>query len=48
MKIQIIAFLIGFFIAKTILGQSEEIIVLKTENGEIEGTLTIANANNVC
>jgi alpha/beta superfamily hydrolase len=44
MKIQIIAFLIGFFIAKTIFGQSEEVIVLKTENGEIEGTLTIPDA----
>jgi alpha/beta superfamily hydrolase len=44
MKIQIIAFLIGFFIAKTIFGQSEEVIVLKTENGVIEGTLTIPDA----
>jgi len=41
MKIQIIAFLIGFFIAKTIFGQSEEVVVLKTETGEIEGTLTM-------
>ena len=41
MKIQIIAFLIGFLIAKTIFGQSEGVIVLKTVTGEIEGTLTM-------
>jgi alpha/beta superfamily hydrolase len=43
MKIQIIAFLIGFLVALAAFGQSEETITLKTETGDIEGTLTIPN-----
>ncbi len=41
MKIQMIAFLIGFLIAVNVFGQTEEVIILNTETGEIEGTLTM-------
>lgn len=36
-----IAFVAAVLISTTVVGQSEEIITLKTETGEIEGTLTI-------
>lgn len=41
MKTHIVAFVIGFLIALAALAQSEETITLKTETGDIEGTLTI-------
>jgi len=41
MKIQMIAFLIGFLIAVNVFGQTEEVIILNTETGGIEGTLTM-------
>lgn len=46
MKIQIMMFVIGFLIAIASFGQSEEIVVLKTETGEIEGTLTMPDAKS--
>jgi alpha/beta superfamily hydrolase len=44
MKIQIIAFVIGFLIAVAAFGQSEEIVILKTGTGDLEGTLTMPDA----
>jgi alpha/beta superfamily hydrolase len=41
MRLQIIAFLIGFLVALTVFGQSEETVILKTVSGDIEGTLTM-------
>jgi alpha/beta superfamily hydrolase len=40
MKLQIIAFLIGLFVASLVFGQTEETVILKTATGDIEGTLT--------
>jgi len=44
MKIQVIAFALGVLIATLAFGQNEEKIILKTETGEIEGTLTLPEA----
>lgn len=44
MRLQIIAFLIGCLVAIAAMGQSEEIVILKTKTGDIEGTLTMPNA----
>lgn len=44
MKIHIVAFLIGFLVALAAFGQAEETITLKTETGDIEGTLTMPEA----
>ena len=41
MKTHIIAFVIGFLVALAAMAQTEETLTLKTETGEIEGTLTI-------
>lgn len=41
MKTQLIAFVIGYLVALAAFGQTEEIVILKTETGNIEGTLTI-------
>jgi len=41
MKTHIIAFIIGFLVAVAALAQPEETITLKTETGNIEGTLTM-------
>jgi hypothetical protein len=41
MKIHIVAFLIGFLVALAAFGQTEETITLKTETGDIEGTVTM-------
>lgn len=41
MKLQMIAFLIGILISMAVFGQTEEIVILKTATGEIEGTLTM-------
>jgi pimeloyl-ACP methyl ester carboxylesterase len=44
MKIQIIAFLIGVLIATELFGQTELPLTLKTESGNIEGTLMYPSA----
>jgi len=44
MKTHIIAFIIGFLVAVAALAQPEETITLKTETGNIEGTLTMPEA----
>lgn len=41
MKVYIVAFFIGFLLAKMVFAQTEEIILLKTQTGEIEGTLSL-------
>lgn len=41
MKLSFIAFLIGCMVATAAMGQTEEIVVLKTNTGDIEGTLTM-------
>lgn len=44
MKIQIIAFILGFSIANQVFGQTELPLTLKTETGNIEGTLMYPSA----
>ncbi|HET6559226.1 MAG TPA: alpha/beta fold hydrolase [Prolixibacteraceae bacterium] len=44
MKLQLIAFAIGGMVALSVLGQTEEVVKLKTPSGEIEGTLTLPDA----
>lgn len=44
MKLPLIAFAIGCMVALTVLGQTEEVVKLKTTSGEIEGTLTFPAA----
>ena len=45
MKLQMIAFLFGILVSMAVFGQTEENVSLKTETGEIEGTLTMPNTN---
>lgn len=44
MRIQLIAFALGCMVAMSVLGQTEEVVKLKTPSGEIEGTLTFPDA----
>ncbi|MBC8006396.1 MAG: alpha/beta hydrolase, partial [Verrucomicrobia bacterium] len=44
MKLSFIAFLIGSLVAIAAMGQTEEMVVLKTNTGDIEGTLTMPEA----
>jgi len=44
MKTQIIAFVLGVLAASLVFGQTEETVILKTESGAIEGTLTMPEA----
>lgn len=44
MKLSFIAFLIGCLVAIAAMGQTEEIVVLKTRTGDIEGTLMMPEA----
>ena len=46
MRIQVIAFLIGYFIATVAFSQTEKIVVLNTETGDIEGTLTVPDSKS--
>jgi uncharacterized protein len=41
----LLAFLIGFAVSTIEMGQTEEILKLKTETGEIEGTLAMPDSN---
>lgn len=44
MKLSFIAFLIGCLVATAAMGQTQEVVVLKTNTGDIEGTLTMPDA----
>lgn len=44
MKTQIVAFVLGVLAASLVFGQTEETVILKTESGSIEGTLTMPDA----
>lgn len=46
MKVYIVAFFIGFLLSKMVFAQTEEIILLKTQTGEIEGTLNLPELNS--